>query len=50
MDARHSDWWWHMPVIPALGRLRQENCEFKVSLSYIESETLSQKAKNRITM
>jgi hypothetical protein len=29
-----------MPVIPALGRLRQEDCEFKASLDYIK--TLSQ--------
>jgi hypothetical protein len=24
-----------MPVIPELGRLRQENCELKVSLGYV---------------
>jgi hypothetical protein len=27
--------WWHTPVIPALGRLRQEDREFKSSLGYI---------------
>jgi hypothetical protein len=27
--------WWCMPVIPALGRLRQEHLEFKASLSYL---------------
>lgn len=27
---------WYMPVIPALGRLRQEDGEFGVSLSCIE--------------
>jgi hypothetical protein len=27
--------WWCMPLIPALGRLRKEVCEFKSSLSYI---------------
>jgi hypothetical protein len=26
--------WQFMPLIPALGRLRQENGEFKASLSY----------------
>jgi hypothetical protein len=26
---------WHLPVIPALGRLRQEDCEFEASLGYI---------------
>lgn len=29
-------WWW-MPVVPALERLRQENREFKGSLSYAVS-------------
>jgi hypothetical protein len=27
--------WWYKPVIPALGRVRQENLEFKASLGYI---------------
>jgi hypothetical protein len=26
--------WWYTPVISTLGRLRQENCEFKASLDY----------------
>jgi hypothetical protein len=26
--------WWHMPVIPALGRLRQEDHEFEAILGY----------------
>jgi hypothetical protein len=34
--------WWLTAVIPALGRLRQENGEFKASLGYIE-RTPSQK-------
>jgi hypothetical protein len=29
--------WWHMPVILALGKLRQEGHDFKASLSYIGS-------------
>lgn len=37
--------WWYMPGIPAVGRLRQENChEFKVSLDHAV-ETLHQKTK-----
>jgi hypothetical protein len=30
-------------VIPELGRLRQENCEFKASLSYIVRPCLKRK-------
>jgi hypothetical protein len=30
-----SEKWWCLPVIPALGRLRQEDNEFKSSLGYI---------------
>jgi hypothetical protein len=40
---------WHMPEIPALGRLKQEDCKFKDSLSHtvpgqpgLHSEMLSQ--------
>jgi hypothetical protein len=32
---REESWkWWCMPVIPALGRLRQEDLEFLTSLTY----------------
>jgi single-stranded DNA-specific DHH superfamily exonuclease len=34
---------WHIPIIPALGRLRQENFEFEVSLSYVERFCLKNK-------
>jgi hypothetical protein len=27
--------WWFTPIIPTLGRLRQENHEFETSLGYI---------------
>jgi hypothetical protein len=27
--------WWYVPIIPALGRRRQEYCKFKANLSYI---------------
>jgi hypothetical protein len=30
-----SQVWWYTPFIPALGRLRQENHEFKTSLGHI---------------
>jgi hypothetical protein len=48
-----SQVWWQTPIIPALGRLRQEDLEFKASLGFIASsgqpglhnETLSQKIK-----
>ena len=29
--------WWHVPLISALGRQRQEDCEFKTILVYIEN-------------
>jgi hypothetical protein len=32
-----------MPVIPALRRLKQEDCEFKASLSYIVRLCLKKK-------
>jgi hypothetical protein len=40
--------WWHMPVIPALWRQRQEDHE--TSLDKVSSETLSQKNKNKNKM
>jgi hypothetical protein len=27
--------WWYTPVVPALGRLKQEDGEFKASLGYV---------------
>jgi hypothetical protein len=39
--------WWCTPVIPALGRLRQENYKFKVSLGYTERICLK-KPKDKI--
>jgi hypothetical protein len=33
--VKYSRVWWYMPVITALERLRQEDCEFKASMNYI---------------
>jgi hypothetical protein len=35
--------WWYMPVMPARRRLRQEDCEFKISLGYIARAYLLKK-------
>jgi hypothetical protein len=43
-----SQVWWCTPVLPALGRLRQEDCEFWASVSYIERFCL--KAKKKIKL
>jgi hypothetical protein len=37
---------WCIPISPALGRLRQENCKFKASLDYTEKPCL-RKTKNQ---
>jgi hypothetical protein len=40
--------WWHTSVIPAFGRLRQEDCWFKVSLSHSEYQARVVYSKNPI--
>jgi hypothetical protein len=35
--------WWHISIIPALGRLRQEDLEFQANLGYIASQTVLKK-------
>jgi hypothetical protein len=48
LKNRDFSWaWWHTPVIPALGRLKQKNHGFKASLGYIVRPCL--KKKNRIS-
>jgi hypothetical protein len=32
---------WNMPIIPALGRLRQKDLEFQANLGYVERQFLS---------
>jgi hypothetical protein len=36
----------HIPVIPVLGKLRQEGCEFKGSLGYIAKPCLKKRKNN----
>jgi hypothetical protein len=37
--------WWHTPVIPAAGRLRQEDLELEASLGCIEGSCQGKKEK-----
>jgi hypothetical protein len=37
--------WWYTPIIPALGRLRKEDCECEASLHYIVKPCLKNKNK-----
>jgi hypothetical protein len=37
--------WWCIPVIPALGRWRQDDLEFEASPGHIERPYLTQKRK-----
>jgi hypothetical protein len=39
--------WWCTPVIPALGKLRQEDCEFQASLDYTVRSCLKKKKKKK---
>jgi hypothetical protein len=39
--------WWDRPAIPALGKLRQENCKFKANLHYIMRSWLKKQNKNK---
>jgi hypothetical protein len=40
--------WWFTPVIPALGRLRQEDIEFQASLDCIARLCLKQQQKQKM--
>jgi hypothetical protein len=41
---------WHTPVIPALRRLRPEDCEFKVSTTYISRPYIQKEKGNKDQM
>jgi hypothetical protein len=41
--------WWCTPVIPAPGRLRQEDLKFRVRMGYITKDTVSKK-KSKIKL
>lgn len=47
-DKMHMQAWRYMPIIPALGRLRQEDfCEFEVSLGYIVHSRLPENIQQK---
>jgi hypothetical protein len=39
--------WWSIPIIPTLGKLRQEGCEFEASLGYIAARQKTKKEEKR---
>jgi hypothetical protein len=45
MNKSQSLVWWYMLVNPALGRPGQEDCKFKISLSYIVRACLKKERK-----
>jgi hypothetical protein len=46
---KNSCWvWWYTPVIPALGRIRQENHEFEGSLVYTVRPCLKKTTKRTL--
>jgi hypothetical protein len=45
--GRESQMWWFMPIIPEFGRQKQEDHEFKASLSYTERPYFKKKRKGR---
>jgi hypothetical protein len=42
-----SQVWWHTPIIPALGRPRQEDYKFKASLGYRAKSFLKNKHNSK---
>jgi hypothetical protein len=45
-NHKYSSVWWCTPIIPALGKLRQENLEFEVQYR-LYNKTLSGKKRER---
>jgi hypothetical protein len=39
--------WWYIPVIPALGKLRQEDCKLEASLYYKVRPCLKKKQREK---
>jgi hypothetical protein len=49
--VEYTEWWWHTPLVPALGRHRSL-CEFKARLVYKEfqdSQSYTQRKKLQTT-
>jgi hypothetical protein len=49
LKDRRCSAWWYTRVIPALGRLRQESCEFQAILGYIVRLCLKNKKEIKKT-
>jgi hypothetical protein len=39
--------WWLLPIIPVLGRLKQEDCKFKANLGYTEKHCLKKRKEGK---
>jgi hypothetical protein len=49
LEGHRGQAWWHKPLIPALGRQRQEDLsKFKTNLVYIDPDSKKKKKKSRL--